>query len=77
MEQYKKLEVLRFPKSDVTDTAENRFWKQFKPISNTKHVARVTDIAFSPAKPYNFAIASSARVCMTFVLVLPCPLLTY
>eukprot|EP00158_Paraphelidium_tribonemae_P003880 Partr_v1_DN26439_c1_g1_i1_m24090 putative U3 small nucleolar len=60
--EYQKLSIKKYPKplSKVED--ESRYWRQFKSTAHVKEFAAVTSIEFSPQKPFDFCVSSSARV---------------
>eukprot|EP00743_Colponemidia_sp_Colp-15_P003436 GILK01003710.1.p1 GENE.GILK01003710.1~~GILK01003710.1.p1 ORF type:complete len:535 (+),score=87.61 GILK01003710.1:42-1607(+) len=59
---YKKLEIKRFPRSTVRQTAEGRYWKRFKNVVLRKEISAVTSVDFNPVAPHDFAVASSTRI---------------
>jgi WD40 repeat protein len=51
-----------FPALEARETPEGAFWRKFRVPVAVKHAASVTSIAFSPAAPHDYAVASGARV---------------
>eukprot|EP00879_Flechtneria_rotunda_P019276 GHRR01020243.1.p1 GENE.GHRR01020243.1~~GHRR01020243.1.p1 ORF type:complete len:421 (+),score=116.30 GHRR01020243.1:737-1999(+) len=59
---YKKLAVKQFPARSIRETAESKFWKQYKAPVYAKQFGPVTHIDFCEEYPYHFAVTASTRV---------------
>jgi U3 small nucleolar RNA-associated protein 15 len=59
---YKKVQIIRPPRNPETLTQEQRYWKQFKPVSVTQAYSAVYCVAFCRAAPYDFAASNSTRI---------------
>ncbi|KAK9812594.1 hypothetical protein WJX72_000068 [[Myrmecia] bisecta] len=59
---YKKLAIRQYPARDLRETAEGKYWRQFKEPVVVQQVGAVSHIDFSRQYPYHFAITSSTRV---------------
>ncbi|TPX33252.1 hypothetical protein SmJEL517_g03845 [Synchytrium microbalum] len=60
--EYQKLEIKKFPRLSTRKSADTRFWRRFKIPITIKEYAAITDVHFSSAAPYDFAVTSSTRV---------------
>ena len=70
---YQKVAIKRYPQLQQRATAETRYWRKFNFPITVKGYAAVNAINFCPAKPFDFAVSSSTRVCgLVGVLVLFC-----
>lgn len=58
---YKKVQLKQFPKTKTT-SAEARYWDSFKERVPLQQLAKVTDVAFNPVAPHDFAVTASTRV---------------
>ena len=59
---YKKVQLIRPPRTPETLTPEQRFWKQFKQVSVTQAYSAVYSVSFCRAAPYDFAASNSTRI---------------
>ncbi|WIA16183.1 hypothetical protein OEZ85_012896 [Tetradesmus obliquus] len=59
---YRKLAVKQFPARSIRETAEGKYWKQFKAPVFAKQFGPVTNVDFCQEYPYNFAVTASTRV---------------
>ncbi|KAK9841941.1 hypothetical protein WJX81_000200 [Elliptochloris bilobata] len=60
--EYQKLAIRQYPARALRETAEGRYWKQFKAPLVAQQVGAVSHIDFSPVYPFHYAITSSTRV---------------
>lgn len=70
---FRKLEVKQYPRLPGRRTAESRYWRKFKFPVLVKEYGAVTNIDFSPVRPYDFAVTSSMRVRGHFIFFLSSP----
>lgn len=59
---YRRLPVKQFPARSIRETAEGKYWQQFKAPVFAKQFGPITHIDFCPTFPYNFAVTASTRV---------------
>eukprot|EP00887_Chlorella_sp_A99_P001615 scaffold8.g1615.t1 len=60
--EYVKLPIKRYEARELKETAEGKYWRQFRAPLTAKQVGAVTSIHFSPSYPHDFAVTSSTRV---------------
>ena len=60
--QYRKVQLVRTPRTAETATPEQKYWRKFKNTTLTKGYAAVFDIDFCPTAPHDFAVTNSTRV---------------
>lgn len=60
--EYQKLAIKRYPARALRETAEGKYWKQFKSPALAKQIGAVTHIDFCAAYPHHFAVTASTRV---------------
>ncbi len=60
--QYRRVQLLRTPKTTETATPEQKYWRKFKSVTLTKGYAPVHSIEFCPSAPHDFAVTNSTRV---------------
>ncbi|CAJ0922523.1 19442_t:CDS:10 [Entrophospora sp. SA101] len=59
---FKKLTVKKLPLPVESSTEDSRYWGKFKTPTKINEVSSVVSIHFSPSKPHDFAVTSSAYV---------------
>ena len=59
---YLKLPVKRYAPRSIRETAEGRYWRQYRSPALLNQVSQVTSVHFSDTYPHHLAVTSSARV---------------
>ncbi|KAG2433548.1 hypothetical protein HYH02_012665 [Chlamydomonas schloesseri] len=60
--EYQKLQVRQYAPRELRETAEGKYWRQFKAPIVAKQFGGVTHIDFCQQYPYNLAVTASTRV---------------
>ena len=60
--QFKRLQLLRFPRPKLQETNEARYWKKFKLSAAHKLDFMVQNVDISPAKPHDIVAASGRKL---------------
>lgn len=60
--EYQKLQIRQYAPRSLRETAEGKYWRQFKAPTIAKQFGAVSHIDFCPTYPYNVAVTASTRV---------------